>query len=785
MYWILFTWLKGKYRFNVYETTTFLCPRELSAIRVNSSTYADRMRSLLGDLAIVYCHAVLPFDYTRSLPDIDDRWGGFLDQDIPDVEDIIKKRNKYILSDRGVLFREFIRAIDEDSKESLNFFHLILPHTPWEYLPSGKKYWTHRWLEGLTIKKDRWLGPQKLVDQYHQRHRLQVSYTDRLVGELMQHLKDVGLFDDSLIIITADHGCSFHSEDTKRLISKENLAGILFVPLLIKLPGQKNAVVSDTAAEIADIMPTMADVLESDLPWQATGKSLLKVHPTDVHEKRIMGNHWKAYRFSTAELLSAKKKAHKRIVKLFSLDDKQSSPFRYGKYDTLFGKPLEHLKIIDDDIIFEVHQRELFREVDMNGDFVPASVTGRVLSSDKVQKGQSLAISLNNRIQGIACTYQLNEALLFSGILDESGFRQGANDIELYVIEENPGGSYRLKGRRIGDTKKDLHDSPLVFKKEAGSLVDHDGMHYQIIKSGIIRGKVERLKRREGFSVLYGWAADIEKRAPTDYIAVFHDSDMIYQGHYNARKTHVATALKTSPDMLYGFQIPLRTKTLSHFKNVPLFFALSKRLKMATPLKIDKKVISKMNGIAGRSHLTRTKYHSIKSKTAVDIKAIEHLKVYRPDMNFDEPDEELSKILNELKTAKMHRYEIDLPKGDIQGLQITPSNYPCLVLFDSLEIVTDKSEFNVPVKKPERLKMKHIAYAKNFKPGGLYINNTLPLGYFRIAKLPDMGFKKDMNARLRMKIAVSDGEFIRVYWNLGSGFSEKQKSKIRIHPVDK
>ena len=342
----LFTWLGNEYKLNVWETASYLCPDELSGKHWrNILKYPDRIRSLLIDLGIVYLHIILPFDYSRRLPDISDQWGNFLNntpcvvfdpkqtwKKVPGKEEIIQKRNKITLGDRSGLFRKFVSSIDEDSHGSLNFFHLILPHTPWEYLPSGRKYWFHRWLEGVTIKKDRWSGPQDLVDQYLQRHLLQVSYTDRLLGELIKHLKEINLFDDALIIFTADHGCSFTSGDTKRLISERNLGGVLFVPLLIKLPEQKNGIVSDIDAELVDIVPTIDDVLGSELPWKATGKSLLTTFSDLPREKQIMGNHGKAYTFSYKELLSAKIKAHARIVMLFNLDDVNATLYRYGKY---------------------------------------------------------------------------------------------------------------------------------------------------------------------------------------------------------------------------------------------------------------------------------------------------------------------------------------------------------------------------------------------------------------------------------------------------------------------
>ena len=37
------------------------------------------------------------------------------------------------------------------------------------------------------------------------------EFLDRLIGRLVQHLKQVGMYDDTLIVITADHGVSFRA----------------------------------------------------------------------------------------------------------------------------------------------------------------------------------------------------------------------------------------------------------------------------------------------------------------------------------------------------------------------------------------------------------------------------------------------------------------------------------------------------------------------------------------------------------------------------------------------
>jgi arylsulfatase A-like enzyme len=101
-----------------------------------------------------------------------------------------------------------------------------------------------------------------------------VRHTMDRLGELLDDLRERGLYDDSLIILTADHGeelfehggfshgYSLHRE-------------VLQVPLLMKLPGQTEAAVVDTQVSLADIYPTVAEVLGVPMPYEVDGRSLL------------------------------------------------------------------------------------------------------------------------------------------------------------------------------------------------------------------------------------------------------------------------------------------------------------------------------------------------------------------------------------------------------------------------------------------------------------------------------------------------------------------------------
>jgi arylsulfatase A-like enzyme/Tfp pilus assembly protein PilF len=116
-----------------------------------------------------------------------------------------------------------------------------------------------------------------------------IAYEDFVVGELIKELKARGLYDGTVIAITADHGESLgaHGEDTHGIFLYDET---IHVPLLIKLP--KAAVVKrvDERVELADIMPTLLQTAGIDVPKEVQGRTLqdlMKPGPEDESTERF------------------------------------------------------------------------------------------------------------------------------------------------------------------------------------------------------------------------------------------------------------------------------------------------------------------------------------------------------------------------------------------------------------------------------------------------------------------------------------------------------------------
>ena len=149
-----------------------------------------------------------------------------------------------------------------------------MPHTPWNYLPSGIRYESP---PGVPNDGDGW------VELARERHLLQLEYTDRLVGETLRTLRESGLYDDALVVVTADHGLSFTNgvQGRGRAAVDRAPGEVLWVPLFIKEPGQRTGRVDDRNWEHVDLLPTIADRARVEIPWSVDGL----VAPGDSRER--------------------------------------------------------------------------------------------------------------------------------------------------------------------------------------------------------------------------------------------------------------------------------------------------------------------------------------------------------------------------------------------------------------------------------------------------------------------------------------------------------------------
>ena len=105
----------------------------------------------------------------------------------------------------------------------------------------------------------------------------EIAYVDSVMGKFFRQLKASGLYDDTIVALTADHGESLgaHGENTHGIFIYDET---IHVPLLIKLKltqGVNAGSRIDDRVELADIMPTLLGAVGIAVPDKVQGQSLL------------------------------------------------------------------------------------------------------------------------------------------------------------------------------------------------------------------------------------------------------------------------------------------------------------------------------------------------------------------------------------------------------------------------------------------------------------------------------------------------------------------------------
>jgi arylsulfatase A-like enzyme len=127
-------------------------------------------------------------------------------------------------------------------------------------------------LEGIVERNVRSLTEkerQALVSQYDGG----IAYEDWQLSRLLDKLKSLGLYENTLIIITADHG-EHHGDHQLLGHSKSVYQSLIHVPLVIKYPGQQQAAVIDTPISQIDFLPTILATVGIPVPPALTGLDL-------------------------------------------------------------------------------------------------------------------------------------------------------------------------------------------------------------------------------------------------------------------------------------------------------------------------------------------------------------------------------------------------------------------------------------------------------------------------------------------------------------------------------
>lgn len=192
---------------------------------------------------------------------------------------------RYVRSER--INREVFAVIERARELSQPFFLFVnymdahepyAPPAPFDRLFPGKE--SDLGYADYTAMRTKVLMGERAISERERRHYLSqydggIAYEDAAIGDLLARLKEADLFDDSLIIVTADHGEGFGEKATVGHFADSVYQNQVHVPLLIKFPGVGRGEVNDELVSHVDLFPTVVEVAGLKPPKGLQGKSLL------------------------------------------------------------------------------------------------------------------------------------------------------------------------------------------------------------------------------------------------------------------------------------------------------------------------------------------------------------------------------------------------------------------------------------------------------------------------------------------------------------------------------
>ena len=431
----LFTMLAGSYRVQAWETVTQLCPPSVCTASGGAQA-GTGWPALAVDSAKVWEQIVSPRHSDDENPA-----DQFSEATVGERQRAGGQQTKkpgptfrfdQLKVNQPARFADFLDQLRPSDQPTLRLLHVLLPHQPWKYLPSGRQY-PYPPINFGYDRKLGWTTQPAPVQLARQRHLLQLAYTDRLVGEIVQRLKSQGLYDESLVLFTADHGISFTPGKAARTLQKGNAHELMWVPLLIKTPRQRSRAVSDRNVEQVDLLPSIADVLKVKVPWRVDGVSIFG--PERDRRTKLFFN--QPGRPLTVDGPSNQAVALRGVTDRFARpQDGVDGLFEVGPFSGLIGRQARAVGVAQGSaLVARLNDPENLQKVDPEGGTVPALISGALTRGPPGGGPVQLAVAVNGRVGAVGATFTQGETRqTFAMMVPESLFLPGANEVGLYRV---------------------------------------------------------------------------------------------------------------------------------------------------------------------------------------------------------------------------------------------------------------------------------------------------------------------------------------------------------------
>ena len=210
----------------------------------------------------------------------------------------------------GEVSEHAVKWLDENRDEDFFLFlHYYDPHSPYDPPePYRGLFGSIAAAEaiGLTDNSSSTADTDEKKKVFKLTYAEELAYTDHCIGQVINKLKSLDLYDSTLLIITGDHGEAFGEREEMGhgyYIYQESI----HVPLIVKLPGQQTAKTVSGAVGLIDITPTVCSLLGIGTPQYIQGQDLsgaLIDEPSEDDDRYIYSESLLATKYKASPLLA-------------------------------------------------------------------------------------------------------------------------------------------------------------------------------------------------------------------------------------------------------------------------------------------------------------------------------------------------------------------------------------------------------------------------------------------------------------------------------------------------
>ena len=301
--------LSSNYKVSATEFVTKFCEKPNCVSSIYSNENSPYRKFIFEDLSVVINASLLPNSEAREkYPKLGISWGNFRNANLED-------EYKIEIESRLAEFDRLLNKDFESKVKTLDFIHVLFPHSPYEYLPSGRRIDPSRASDLNAAAQDMTLHGLEI----HQANILQLKYLDQYIYKLAKKIESD--LKDHIVVITSDHGVSFQKNKNYRgalkefAIDSKSMASAMYVPLFMHYPKREGGETILKNVQLIDIYPTIIQelgikntLLEKDLdgislsskqehdnPWWYTGNMTLSYNELNSGLSELIAENNKSF----------------------------------------------------------------------------------------------------------------------------------------------------------------------------------------------------------------------------------------------------------------------------------------------------------------------------------------------------------------------------------------------------------------------------------------------------------------------------------------------------------